>query len=358
MDPTLKSYLDKLADTLTKANEETRADIKELAERIDHQSTQVDALTAWKPDLEARLSKLQETVGILQSGRPSAATASAGGSKKTDLPDLSPIDAIHGPDGHGKSLQPRGGLSAGVVPPATSPANGTLNFHTPINYQESDPSLGSSFPSGHLIAGLGQASPSLSFPQFSGDNPKIWKTMCEQYFAMFQIHDTYFVPMATLHFTGSAAIWLQLVQGKLAGLDWEAFCTLLCTRFGRDMHQSIIRQFYALRQTSSVSDYIEQFENPMNHLISYSDAVHPLYFLTRFIEGLHTDIRTVVMVQRLKDLDTACALTILQEEVAEGQRGSWHNRHNATSSLGRARPSIPLALPPPPGRSPTTSNIR
>jgi hypothetical protein len=39
--------------------------------------------------------------------------------------------------------------------------------------------------------------------------------------------------------------------------------------------------------------------------------------LTRFIEGLREDIRAVVMVQRLTDLDTACSLALLQEEVAE-----------------------------------------
>ena len=121
--------------------------------------------------------------------------------------------------------------------------------------------------------------------------------MCEQYFSMFQIPESYFVPMSTSHFTGPAAIWLQSIQGKLSTLDWEAFCNLLCARFGRDKHQLLIRQFYSLRQTSSVSDYIEQFENLMSHLISYSDVVHPLYFLTRFIEGLRTDIHAVVTVQ-------------------------------------------------------------
>lgn len=68
-----------------------------------------------------------------------------------------------------------------------------------------------------------------------------------------------------------------------------------------------------------MSDYIEQFETLMNHLISYSDAIHPLYFFMRFVEGLRSDIRAVVMVQRPTDLDTVCALAILQEEVSDGQ---------------------------------------
>lgn len=56
----------------------------------------------------------------------------------------------------------------------------------------------------------------------------------------------------------------------------------------------------------------------MNHLVSYSDATHQYYFLTRFVEGLRADICAVIMVQRPMDLDTACALALLQEEVADG----------------------------------------
>jgi hypothetical protein len=57
----------------------------------------------------------------------------------------------------------------------------------------------------------------------------------------------------------------------------------------------------------------------MNHLVSYCDTTHPYYLLTCFIEGLRADIRAVVMVQRPTDLDTACSLALLQEEVMEGE---------------------------------------
>uniref|UniRef100_A0A453JHD8 Retrotransposon gag domain-containing protein n=1 Tax=Aegilops tauschii subsp. strangulata TaxID=200361 RepID=A0A453JHD8_AEGTS len=109
-----------------------------------------------------------------------------------------------------------------------------------------------------LLSGLGQSHPSIAFSQFTGDNPNLWKTMCEQYFQMFGILPSFWVPMATLNFSGSAAVWLQSIQKRLAEFDWEAFTALLCTRFGRDRHQTLIRQFYTVRQTSSVAHYIEQ----------------------------------------------------------------------------------------------------
>jgi hypothetical protein len=40
--------------------------------------------------------------------------------------------------------------------------------------------------------------------------------------------------MAILNFAGAASIWLQSVRNKVVLLGWDEFCTLLCTRFGRD----------------------------------------------------------------------------------------------------------------------------
>lgn len=105
----------------------------------------------------------------------------------------------------------------------------------------------------------------------------------------------------------------------------------------------LIRQFYTVRQTSSVANYIEKFELSINHLSSYSDKIHPFYFLTHFVEGLRKDIRAVVVVQRPPGLDTACALALLQEEVADG----------VFSALPRPPEPAPRAvfpIPPPPSR--------
>ena len=153
--------------------------------------------------------------------------------------------------------------------------------------------------------------------------------------------------MAILNFSGAAANWLQSVQRKLTGMGWESFTEMLCTRFGRDKHQLLIRQFYAIKQTSSVADYIERFELIINHLSSHSDSIHPFYFLTRFVEGLRKDIRAVVLVQRTPDLDTACALVLLQEEVAEGAFGSLPRPPEPG-----VRTTMPLPLPPTPPTRP------
>ena len=103
--------------------------------------------------------------------------------------------------------------------------------------------------------------------------------------------------MAALNFSGAASVWLQSLQNRLSEFEWGAFAALLCTRFGRDKHKLLICQFYTIRQTPSVAYYIECFELIVNHLASYSEAIHPYFYLTRFFEGLRADIHAVVLIQ-------------------------------------------------------------
>lgn len=114
---------------------------------------------------------------------------------------------------------------------------------------------------------------------------------------MFGILQSFWVPMAALNFLGSASIWLHSIQKRLSEFDWDSFTALFSTRFGHDRDQMLIRQFYTVRQTTTVANYIEQFELILNHLSSYSDTIHQYYFLIHFVEGLRKDICAVVLVQ-------------------------------------------------------------
>lgn len=54
--------------------------------------------------------------------------------------------------------------------------------------------------------------PKTNFPKFDGSNPKIWEEKAEKYFHMFHVPDEYKVDYATLHFIGTAALWLQTYE--------------------------------------------------------------------------------------------------------------------------------------------------
>jgi hypothetical protein len=53
----------------------------------------------------------------------------------------------------------------------------------------------------------------------------------------------------------------------------------------------------------------------VDQLAAYSSHSDPLFYTLRFIDGLRGDIKSIVLVQHPQDLNTACVLASLQEEV-------------------------------------------
>jgi hypothetical protein len=313
MDPALREYLDRMELNSNNRADSILATQHNLSQQISAQSAQLRELADWRPDLEARLTNLQGVVADLQRDAAAAAAAT-----QFIAPPPVPDADINGQLGHGVHVPPGGCPAVNSTSPSTLPVTGMHQLQDPLALSSTDPNSVTN----HVMAAMGTNAPSMHFPQFTGENPNLWKTLVEQYFSMFSTHESFWVPLSTLHFKGAAGIWLQAVHKRLQGLDWTSFTSLLSTRFGRARHQLLIRQFYAIKQTTSVAEYIERFDILMNHLMSYHEDTHPFYFLTRFIEGLRSDIRAIIMIQRPSDLDSACSLALLQEEVVEGEQTS------------------------------------
>ena len=58
MDPALKEYLDKL-------HQDAKSDSASVLKQLQEQTSQLEDLLRWKPDLEARFTKLENTVALL-----------------------------------------------------------------------------------------------------------------------------------------------------------------------------------------------------------------------------------------------------------------------------------------------------
>lgn len=183
MDPAVKSYLDKLSATM----EANTTALTVITSRLDD-------LAAWRPDLEKCVADLGEAVAALQQGRPGSTNGEG-----TQAPaPTAPLPATratasrvaegaagapHGSIDHGEFHLQRGSTVVSSQTPPPLPTNGQLKIPSPN-------SLPSPFAhASQMLAGLGQAHPSIAFPQFSRENPNLWKTMCEQYFNMFGIHE-------------------------------------------------------------------------------------------------------------------------------------------------------------------------
>jgi hypothetical protein len=139
--------------------------------------------------------------------------------------------------------------------------------------------------------------PRVNFPQFDGNNPQLWKTLCENYFDMYDVEPYMWIHVATMHFVGRAASWLQSIGRRVRMMSWSEFCSQIHDRFGREQHESLIRQLFHIRLSGTVAEYVEQFLVLVDHLSTYEANADPLYYTMRFIDGLRDDIKSVIMVQ-------------------------------------------------------------
>lgn len=138
-------------------------------------------------------------------------------------------------------------------------------------------------------------------------------------------------------------------------MNWEELDLALANRFGRDQYSTLIRQFFHIFQSGDVWDYIERFDALVHQLLAYDDTMSAEFLTARFIDGLKEDIRVVVVIQRPKDLDTACSLTILQEEVLAHAPRRDGRRNEGNSYVQPFVRASPMPLPPPPPRVSLTS---
>jgi hypothetical protein len=111
----------------------------------------------------------------------------------------------------------------------------------------------------------------------------------------------------------------------------------------------LIRQLFHIKQTGSVADYVEEYAQLVDQLAAYTSTTDPLYYTLRFIDGLREDIKSIVLVQRPPDLDTACVLAALQEEVGDSSRRRDFKRSDS-SYMSKSTSKNPLPLPAPPAR--------
>lgn len=81
--------------------------------------------------------------------------------------------------------------------------------------------------------------------------------------------------------------------------------------------------------------------------MAYDPTFKPVYFVTKFVEGLKHEIRSAILLQRPGDLDAACTLAFLQEEALEGDKGIDIKKGEGSGSAKHSvRVALPLPTPP------------
>ena len=117
--------------------------------------------------------------------------------------------------------------------------------------------------------------------------------------------------------------------------------------FGKNHHELLIRHLFHIKQLTTVADYIERFSELVDQLTAYETHTDQLYYTMRFVDGLSGDVRSAVLIQRPPDLDTACVLALLQEEVSDvDKRREFHKADYSNTSKATLPGPLPLPAPP------------
>jgi hypothetical protein len=119
----------------------------------------------------------------------------------------------------------------------------------------------------------------------------------------------------------------------------------LLDRFGREHKELLICQLFHIKQSSSVTEYVDKFAELVDQLNAYGHVTEPIYYAMKFVDGLWDDIRAAVSLHRPIDFDSAASLALLQEDVVVGIKAA---KRADSFYVSKEVPKRPHPLPPPP----------
>lgn len=327
------------------------------------------SVAGWRPQVDAAVQGLQHDMEELklhvlklekqsEEGGNSSNTSQASrmaeeGSHQTPLlpmPSTLPLfsgtaASDLGPDGHRVTNFHRGKASGVVHTLGPPPVKGTYQIPTKFSVPHGV-EFGANSSRGnrdlHGEQGFNHRLPKLDFPQFDGSDPQSWRMRCEHYFGVYGTHPNLWVRIATIYFMGRAASWLRSSRAHEVFVDWGRFYEAVNRKFDRNQHRQLIRQLDQIKQTGSVSEFYERFDDLMNQLLTYDPMYNTLNLVHRFIEGLRFDIREAVLLHCPEDLESALVLALLQEELSERNQ----EQRKFVDGSQKFKNAYPLPLPP------------
>jgi hypothetical protein len=247
MDPNTKLILDemkKLGDRLSSLE----LSVGDLHKSFNTIEGKADAVQEWKSEIDASVVDLVGKVAAVEglAGKVNAVVDLAGAATavddlKSQVSNLSNrVDRVVLNRGRPVlGILPNPEMAA-ATPSAGNPAIGRKGHcvdnhlrkngygsvlaytHLPVKGTSSDPpTFGRHINSSQFASSHGHSSrassghwPKLPFPKFTGENPRLWQSRCENHFDMCGIDKFSWVRIATMYFDGPAACWLQSVESK------------------------------------------------------------------------------------------------------------------------------------------------
>jgi len=135
--------------------------------------------------------------------------------------------------------------------------------------------------------------PKLTFPDLDGTDPNGWIRKAEKFFKMVSVPNEDRVKIAVMYMNGRAKYWWRGSSCNSSILPWHHFCRIIGDRFNEMSTYEVICQFHNLKQTSSVNDYIDKFEEFMGLVKRDNPSLQEDYFVCSFVYGFKDYIHII-----------------------------------------------------------------
>ncbi|XP_012702297.1 uncharacterized protein LOC105914588 [Setaria italica] len=287
------------------------AEIKDISKKLDIILDMIDGINKWRPTVDTAVDELSRVVGKLTSRVEALEQPTA----QIQPPKVPMREEEGRASGHRIESSYQGSADRALVPKHPL-VKGEQSYPLSRNFVEFGDSIGKPYTPHHTgSSSYNFRMPKTAFPSFDGDNPKWWKDRCEKYFDMYHIPYHAWVGFASMHFVKGVAYWFQTYEAMHRIETWPELVVAVFDKFGRDQYQKLMDELLHIRQLSTVEAYHIKFDELQHRVLVHNGNLDDTFFVTRFMQGLKEEISSVIKLHKPKNVDTALALAITQEEI-------------------------------------------
>ncbi|XP_031502673.1 uncharacterized protein LOC116265858 [Nymphaea colorata] len=188
----------------------------------------------------------------------------------------------------------------------------------------------------------------MDFPRFNKEDLHRWIFKAEQFFECHGILETMKVADAAMNFEGKVIRWYRWLIDQHGRPDWRTLISAMAARFGPSAYVDYNQELSKIRQTGSIEDYQERFEEFSNMVREWPIEA----LIGTFVGGLKEEIRIEVQGMRPLNLHDCFAITRMVEEKQQRyqslRRGAAGVRpHEAATTNSEIQPDWTNLTKPP-----------
>lgn len=187
----------------------------------------------------------------------------------------------------------------------------------------------------------------LEFFKFNGENPRLWLRKCCRYFSYNVMPDYDKLSLVAMNLEGIADHWFVDYIEERHDMSWSEFTKHVLKRFMTQAGGSLISQFNKLKQTASVNNYIQEFEELRALLKENNQTLNKEYFFESFVGALKKEIGKLVEIQKPTSLLDAIQMALQSEDIVnlltKGQKMNYKSQANINTAPVKIEENLPKA---------------